>query len=901
MRSSIISPSPRTWILFATILTCLTRFTLAEEKKTYVTYTNDQGVTEYLEDNREPSLYTRDYGDCQGDSVITVTRFDAAYYKDNMTITFHLGGYTAVSNESVMMSIGVYAYGENRFDLTFDPCFANIRSMCPINSSIPIEAAGIIPIAPADVAGIPDIALSIPDFEGQAILRIFGNSTQSQIACYSATLTNGNSFSHPVAVGTTVGIFVALAFVASAATAIYGSTLQETRKHYAHSLSIFVVFSVLQHVFFTGALSMNFPSVLPAFWSNFGWASGMIYNSAVEKSINQFVGKNVGNIAALGTTASGQNAVNLGGGYAQTLSQIYRRALIDASTGFTWYGQRVDNGLPLPGNYSSFAGTLAELDIPASNAFLTGFIWFLVLLALMVAIAIVAKSTLELLSAVKLIKTNRMDFFRRHWIYCAGVLVLRACFIAFFMLTFLSLFQFAIGGGTGVLAIAGLVFCLAIIAIVGLSAYAVWYRMKGQQFRVDPDGLHLKRSTNSRVPWYGWTRATTAQASEDSRPSLVTLPWRQLHFKDPLERPHVHDDDDFLIKFGWLSARFRRSKWWFFSAWLIYELVRACFYGGAAGHPLTQVFGLLAWEILSLFIIVAMRPFESNRLNMLMVYFLGFSKVVCVALCSAFDPRFGLGRILTVVIGVIIIVIQGLLIICMLVAIVIGCISSWMSIRRNHEDFKPAALTNHRNRYLAHIEQKATDKPISKAIPVAPADEELKEPYFAVSTVRRQTKIEDDDPENENVFEDETNWDAGRSSLHMTPSKAASIRSRNSGNNLPYGARRHRASWSNRDFHGAYDPEQIPSGMQSRMSMDSFGDSQRDLSNTPKRQRSSSVRQSWTNDASLKDAAQAAVAQPPNAYGYRHLKTKSMSHTQLQDKYREDEEETYERPTTHHQ
>ena len=38
-----------------------------------------------------------------------------------------------------------------------------------MNSSVPIEAGGIIPVSQSDVANIPAIALSIPDFEGQAI------------------------------------------------------------------------------------------------------------------------------------------------------------------------------------------------------------------------------------------------------------------------------------------------------------------------------------------------------------------------------------------------------------------------------------------------------------------------------------------------------------------------------------------------------------------------------------------------------------------------------------------------------------------------------------------------------------------------------------------------------------
>ena len=63
---------------------------------------DQDGQQIWLRDNRKPSLYTGDFGDCQGDSVINVTRFDAAYYRDNMTVMFHLQGNTALTNESLM-------------------------------------------------------------------------------------------------------------------------------------------------------------------------------------------------------------------------------------------------------------------------------------------------------------------------------------------------------------------------------------------------------------------------------------------------------------------------------------------------------------------------------------------------------------------------------------------------------------------------------------------------------------------------------------------------------------------------------------------------------------------------------------------------------------------------------
>jgi hypothetical protein len=56
-------------------------------------------------DDRRPSLYTGRFGDCKGSSAVNVTRFDAAYYRDNMTVLFHLAGNTAIANESLMSEL----------------------------------------------------------------------------------------------------------------------------------------------------------------------------------------------------------------------------------------------------------------------------------------------------------------------------------------------------------------------------------------------------------------------------------------------------------------------------------------------------------------------------------------------------------------------------------------------------------------------------------------------------------------------------------------------------------------------------------------------------------------------------------------------------------------------------
>lgn len=696
-------------------------------------------------------------------------------------------------------------------------------SLCPLNASIPIQVNGIIPVGPSDVGNIPSIAYSIPDFEGQAILRIFSNTTESQIACFSAVLTNGASFAQLAAIASILGIFTAVALFSSLVAAMYGTDLSSTRSHYAHSLSIFVVFSVFHHIYFTGALSMNWPSVLVAFWANYAWSAGLIYSEKMQNSINQFLGSNRGNISIVGAAAAGTEVSNVGGGY--DISQLYKREYIDvlgergaagvasglkavskmlakrsssaASTDYPWHGSPVRPGLPLPGNYSGFAGTLAQEGIPASNAFMTGFLWFLALSACIPVLIGSLKLAVEGLSRIKMLEKNKFVYFRTHWLRFAAFAMLRAVYIAFYMMIFLTLFQFTFGGSAGVLAIAAVVFLIFLLSMSGAAGYALYCQFRGGKFTSKRDRLLVVWTKPMFcLPWLRLRRESQLEEEEkDSGMNILgSIPWRRISYgENPNSDESIHDDEDYLKKFGWLYARFRRTRWYSFAIWLLYEFIRACFFGGAAGHPLTQVFGILAVEFIALVAIVWMRPFEATRLNALMVYLLGFSKVASVALSAAFDPSFGLSRILTTVIGIVIIVIQGVLTIVLLIAIFAGAISTYMSITRDRdvEDFTPRSWRPMRERYLAHVSKAALDlpPPPRPPTPSTPEPEEPKGPSFNVVTVKRYPKIEDEDIDNRARY-----MQSNASSSILNSSH--SIRSQLSYSNLPYGAMAVQASWS---------------------------------------------------------------------------------------------------------
>jgi meiotic recombination protein REC8 len=698
-----------------------------------------------------------------------------------------------------------------------------------MNSSIPITGSATIPIGPNSISNVPNIAYSIPDFEGSATLRIFSNATQTQIGCFQAVMRNGHSFSHPAAVGSVLGVFTAVALAASFATAVYGVSVSEIRTHYAHSLSMLVVFEVFQSIFFSGALSLSWPSVLPAFWSNFAWASGQIRASTVIHSINSFVGvsgnssqvggagsvdlNNAGGLETqiYGRSIDGPSEISFNQIIQRVTSSIYKRVAKESSSQFSsnrWAGSPISPGLPLPGTIDGFVGVLAKVGVPAADAFLNGFLWFMILIVILIMAVVLFKWSLEFLVRAKMIKEDRFMLFRNYWLGFMGVIILRSMLIAFFMMMTLTLFQFSSGGKGGVLAIATIVFVIFFGGIFGTAFYACYSRLRLGKYTSEADRIHFQpKSVMKVIPWFKTVRQSSLVNDNKKTKSAGSVSFPRLHFvnNDP-DSKSIHEDEGYIKRFGWLSSRFRRSRWWFTAVWVIYQFVRACFIGGARGDPAAQVFGLLIWEIIAFVAIIMINPFESARNTALAVYMLGVSKVTTTGLSIAFLPQFKVARIPATAIGIVIIVIQGLLVIGLMILIALGAISTYMSVTRNREHVRPRDLETLRVKYFGIMDRKATDLPP----PPPPPPESIKEPYFNVLAVRRAPKIEDEDvvPDIPDVPHQGSD---PQPSVANRASRAGSVGSYSSTyGSVPFGARVHRASWSSRDFQ-IWQEERVPS------------------------------------------------------------------------------------------
>lgn len=791
--------------IFVSVLSILAVIPIAAAADSKVIKGYDfNGDLQSLDIAPQPSIFSGDFADCLGGgSLFNMSAFDVAYYADSNTIFLRLDGASNIRKESLALHLSIAAYGETRFNQTYDPCNAKMDTLCPLTSDQRISAFAVAPVSNDDVEGLPEVTMGIPNFEGYARLQIFANSTQTEIGCFQAAMANGKTLSQPGAIGSTVGIFVLLAVLSSFFTAAYGISVPHMRMHYAHSFSVMVVFETFQYIFLSGALSVNWPSVLPAWWSNFAWLSGVIESPNLLRSISSFTG-NTFDVSQVG--GAGSVPINNNGGLTQ---QIYGRSILGRAGGdgdkpssiddlntYVWSGKPSPPGMPMPGTWPGLAGTLSELNIPPAEVFTLVLIFFLVMVGIVIVSMVLFKFLLDILIKIKLLKSDGFNYFRSHLGGYLVSAVLRTFFIGFFLMMTLAMYQFSLQGPAGPTAVAVVVFLIFLLGIGGLVAYACYFRLRHGRYSTAPDAIRFESAKLfKKVPFVSAIRNSERgeQETADPRRLYASVPITRIVYTDnDPARLTVHQDEGYIKRFGWLSGRYRRTRWWYFGVYLVYQLVRACFIGGGARNPLAQVFGLFLWEIIAFLVVAKLSAFEGSRNTVVAVWMLSIAKVITTGLSIAFIPDYNVSRIGATAIGLIIVVIQGFLGVVVLILSVLSVMSTWMSVSRNKEEFTEP-FADMRIKYFEHMQQRTDDLPLAPK-PEEPAPQPV-EPGFSVRDVRRAPKIEDEDELGE-IAPPQPGF--GASSGRR--SRANSASSRHSASSIPRGARVHRASWSSKEF-----------------------------------------------------------------------------------------------------
>ncbi|KAH6630162.1 hypothetical protein B0J18DRAFT_91678 [Chaetomium sp. MPI-SDFR-AT-0129] len=793
-----------------------------------------------------PPLYTGDFGDCLPESSFTVAHFDAAYDAGNKTVVFHLNGTSSIEHKRVILRLSIDGYGINRFDMTFDPCGLHIPSLCPLSSQTPITASTVLPAGNHPISQPLQFPFHLPDYEGTAKLQVYAASDKTtEIGCFQASLTNGHTVSHPAILAPILGFFTLVAMAASFLTAIYGISVPHMRMHHAHSLSVMVVLETFQSIFFSGALSVDWPPILTAWWSNFAWSAGMIYAPGLVQPISVFTGVDDGiGTATTSNTWLAHSVLEKVVSHKASKGTAVKGPAFN-STFFndtTWSGNPVKPGLPFPGTAAAtgFPATLSVSNIPIADAFLLSLIWIVIAFGFVTFAIATFKAVLGTLVITHKIHEDRLFYFRNHWLGYLAHALQRTLVVFFFTIMALSMMQFTMRTSVGPIAIAAVVFILVLISTVALVVSGCRHRTKRGKLEVQAD-----RVICYRTPWFGgrvqgvaFIRESTVKQHNveiQQKQQVYNFPMFKIkHIDDIPERNTVHMDEVFVKRYGWLSARYRRTRWWFMAYHVGYLFCRAALLGGGWKTPHAQVYGILVVDILNFIIAAILNPFEGARNTVMGVWILGFSKIITGGIATTLLPGATTTRSTAASHGLAILVIQASTVVALLALIVLSTASSFLSLMRNRKEVEPEWLEPARIRYFTAIEKKARDAPFAVDHEPPPPT-----PRFSVLSVHRCPKIEDEDTDaqaqpqfqpgaqgqtptaNEQPQPPEDNstttegqqqqLQVNHSHSHSRQSSSAprlstsSFGPRLSTGSLPRAARPYRMSWSSRDFRESVD------------------------------------------------------------------------------------------------
>lgn len=285
----------------------------------------------------------------------------------------------------------------------------------------------------------------------------------------------------------------------------------------------------------------------------------MIYYEPIQSMIDGFVGVKEGDGVRNHVAGAAQSDPYIGGvdihriygrdtlptelGFQNTVNKRY---LTDINGGFKYSGKQVKPELPLPGDYSGFAGTLATQRIPVRNAFLTELLWLLFLSACAIISILSLKAIVETSVGLRIIRQNRLRYFRCHYLAYIVVTILRTIFISFFTISFLCIYQFSLPASPGTVAVTCIVFVTMVLGLGSVAAYACFSRLRLRGYVFERDQINEpKHQTTKVIPWCS-----------------ISIPWWRIHATTDL--PSIHSDEAYTARFGWLVSRYRKSRWWFF-------------------------------------------------------------------------------------------------------------------------------------------------------------------------------------------------------------------------------------------------------------------------------------------------------------------------------------------------
>ncbi|KAK3393009.1 hypothetical protein B0H63DRAFT_516218 [Podospora didyma] len=575
-------------------------------------------------------LQTVGFSSCNKNANVTVQKAEISYNNDNKTVIFNVAG-TSTQVQNVTAILNVTAYGQQIYSNAFDPCdkATFVEQLCPVPKGT-FAAQGVQIIPPEFASMVPAIAFQIPDIAAMATLQLLSKDTGAKVACVQSEVSNGKTANVPAVSYVAAGIAgaalimtgvsaVGAAFAGGSAAAGGGTAAGGMG---TPSPSFTEVFGWFQGMAMNGMMSVNYPNVYRSFTGNFGFSTGLVPWTQLQRSIDNFRASTGGNLTN-NSVDSLRNATLVfpDGSSTAFTSKSVKRAFeeftrlatreITTTVNETPNANATDAGSPdsVRVAVSGIQAYVEKLSIPSGDTFMTVLLVIAIAIAAIVVGILLVKVILEFWSLFGSFPKGLAGF-RKHYWGSIGRAITNLILLLYGVWVLYCVFQFTQGDSWAAKTLAG----VTLFLFTGLLAFF--------SFKI-------------------WSTARKLKRSEGDVGGL-------------------YEDKSIWVKYSLFYESYRKDYWWIFLPTIIYLFAKGVILAGADGHGMVQTISQLVIEGVMLILLLWSRPYERRSSNVVNIA-IQVVRVLSVACILVFVEEFGIAQTTQTVTGVVLIAVQSAL------------------------------------------------------------------------------------------------------------------------------------------------------------------------------------------------------------------------------------------------
>ncbi|KAK1139075.1 putative flavin carrier protein 3 [Aspergillus melleus] len=578
---------------------------------------------------------------CSDSLSLTAEHFNVVFTPQNQSMALSLDGSSKITG-FVKAELVLTVYGYEALRKILDPCDMSLDGLCPVRAGpLPMMSTNI-KIPENVVSQIPRIAYSVPDLD--ASVRVYINSTETgeEITCIEAALSNGKSV-YQVGVGWTTAIISGLGLTASAITSSLGYSKAATHI----TASVVSLFGFMQSQAMFGMMSVHMPPIVQSWAQNFQWSMGIIHIGFLEK-ICTWYQRSTGGVPS--TILSNLTVTSV-----HVMKKRSSEILRHASELLKRTGQKrnATYGATIVVRGIQRVGFRAGIEV--TNIFLTGLIFFVVFVAVMMLLVAAFKEFCDIRARSG--GENTLKTFRQKWTLVAKGVIFRLVLIGFPQMLILCLWEFTQHDSPAEVLLAA-VTLLGMMLSIGFAAFRV---------------IRLARR------------------------SLVT-------HQNPAYL--LYSNAPFLSRWGFLYMHYKATTYYFIVPSLSYTFLRAAFISLSQEAPVVQTVGLLVVQTGMLVVVSVCRPWMNKKTNIYNISITALNFINTIFLLF-FADVFDQPGLVTGVMGVVFFVFNTVFILVLLVLILMDSVHAILS---KNPDIRYQPMQDDRDSFVRSHSQLVTSE-----------------------------------------------------------------------------------------------------------------------------------------------------------------------------------------------